>query len=215
MTANLIYAIILGYFLGSIPFSHLIAKYVKGVDLSKVGSFNVGGRNLTRNLGLAWGLTGGLLDALKGFSALYIATTIFSLSAPTAYFAAYAAVAGHNWPIWLKFRGGKGLATAGGAVLQAAPAVALISTGIAVLVLLLTKNILLTALTAFISMFAVISLYGYAQYINTLVLGTFVVVLAASLPDILHKLRTSGGVKEYMRDPNKVYDIDAAKNKKS
>ena len=215
MTNNLMFAIILGYFLGSIPFSHLIAKYIKGIDLRTVGSFNVGGRNLTRNLGLAWGLTGGLLDALKGYSALYIATAILGLSEPAAYFAAYAAVAGHNWPVWLKFRGGKGLATVGGAVLQVAPSVALISTGLAVLILLLTKNILLTALSAFITMFALIPLGGYAQNLNTLIIGTFVVVMAASLPDILHKLRTSGGVKEYMRDPNKVYKIDAAKSKKS
>ncbi len=215
MTSNLLIAIILGYLLGSIPFSHLIAKYVKDLDLRTVGSFNVGGRNLTRNLGLGWGLTGGLLDAAKGFTAMYIATEILGLSAPTSYFAAYAAVAGHNWPIWLKFRGGKGLATAGGAVLQAAPPVALLATAMAVGFLLITKNILLTALTAFITMFAVIALVGYAQHLNTLVIGTFIVVMAASLPDIIHKLRTSGGVKEYMADPNKVYEIDAAKNKKS
>lgn len=215
MNPNLIIAIIIGYLLGSIPFSHLVAKYVKGIDLRTVGSRNVGGRNLTRNLGLGWGLFGGLMDALKGFSAMFIATSLLGLSAPTSFFAAYAAVAGHNWPIWLNFRGGKGLATAGGAILHAAPPVALLGTAMAVGFLLITKNILLSALSAFITMFAVVNYVGYAQELNALLLGTFAVVLLASFPDILHKLRTSGGVKEYMRAPNKVYEIDAAKNQQN
>ncbi len=215
METNFIIAITIGYLLGSIPFSHLVAIYEKGIDLRSVGSFNVGGRNLTRNLGLGWGLVGGLLDALKGFTAMYIATSVLGLEAPSSYFAAFAAVAGHNWPIWLKFRGGKGLATAAGAILQVAPVVILIGTGIGLLTLLLTKNILLTGLVAYIAMFVVIALGDYAQPLNTLVFGTLVVVVAASAPDIAHKLTTSGGFKDYMRDPNKVYEIDAEKKKKS
>ena len=144
---------------------------------------------------------------------MYIAS-LLGLEAPLSYFAGYAAVAGHNWPVWLRFRGGKGLATAGGAILQAAPPVALIGAGLGIAFLLVTKNILLTALTAYITMFATVSLGGYAQDLNTLVLGTFVVVLLASFPDILHKLRTAGGVSEYMRDPNQVYEQEPSQRKK-
>lgn len=210
MIFNLIFAFLIAYLLGSIPFSQIIAKGVKGIDLRDVGSRNVGGRNLTRNLGLAWGLLGGALDVLKGLAAMAVANAL-GLSAPLIYYAGMAAVAGHNWPIWLRFRGGKGLATALGAALWVVPLEALLALGIAVMVLLVTGNILLTALTGFIAMFTLVEIFSRPSQVTGLVAGLFIVVLLASFPDILHKLRTAGGMREYMRDPNKVYEEADAK----
>ena len=75
MSSSLFAALVAGYLLGSIPFAHIIASTAGGVRLAAVGSGNVGTRNLTRELGLRWGLLGGVLDFSKGYAhhAQYIA----------------------------------------------------------------------------------------------------------------------------------------------
>ncbi|MDH5507517.1 MAG: glycerol-3-phosphate acyltransferase, partial [Anaerolineae bacterium] len=109
MDKPLLISIVLGYFLGSIPFTQIVAKSVKGIDLRQVGSKNVGGRNTAHNVGLGWGIFAGALDVLKGLAAMVCAD---KLGVPQAaqYWAGLAAIAGHNWPVWLGFRGGKGIA---------------------------------------------------------------------------------------------------------
>lgn len=108
--------IIFGYFLGSIPSGFLISK-VKGVDIRKIGSGNIGGTNVVRALGVKWGLLVIILDVLKAVIPVYLATRVF---APHQYFGgedwqiasvALSPVLGHIFPIWLKFKGGKGMAT--------------------------------------------------------------------------------------------------------
>lgn len=205
MDTNLVLSILIGYLLGAIPFTQVVAKIVKGIDLREVGSRNVGGRNLVRNAGLGWGLTGGVLDGLKGLAAMVVAESL-AVPYPLAYFAGMAAVAGHNWPIWLGFRGGKGLATVLGVALWVIPTQTLLAFGIGLIVLLITRNILLTALTGFASLFLAIEFFPSSSDYRPLAWGLFTVVLLSSFPDILYKLRTSGGVREYMRDPNKVYE---------
>ncbi|MQC26689.1 MAG: glycerol-3-phosphate acyltransferase [Chloroflexi bacterium] len=212
MNFTFLVSLLIAYLLGSIPFAYLIASRVKGIDLRTVGSRNVGGRNLTRNLGIGWGFLGSGLDVAKGAAAMAVASGL-GIEFPLAYFAGMAAVAGHNWPIWLNFRGGKGLATALGALLWVAPAVGLIGFAVAMTVLSTTKNILLTALIGFITFFVSLQILRLGAEIHWFVLGLFIVVLLASFPDILHKLRTTGGVREYMQHPNKVYELDAKRQK--
>ena len=110
---RLLIAILLSYLLGSIPFSQIIARLAKGIDLRKVGSRNVGGNNLIANAGAGWGLLGGGLDAAKGAAAMWL-TSQLGVPYPASLLAALFVVAGHNWSVWLGFRGGKGLATAFG-----------------------------------------------------------------------------------------------------
>lgn len=98
------------YFIGSIPFSQIVGRLAKGIDLRKVGTGNVGGNNLIANAGTGWGLLGGLLDAVKGIAAMWLAQVI-GVSYPLNLLAGLAVVAGHNWSVWLGFRGGKGIAT--------------------------------------------------------------------------------------------------------
>ena len=208
MNADLLLSVLIGYLLGSIPFTQVVAKSVKGIDLREVGSLNVGGRNLIRNAGLGWGLVGGILDGIKGMAAIAVAQAM-AIPTPMAFLAGMAAVAGHNWPIWLGFRGGKGLATALGVALWVIPIQALISFGVALAIFLPTRNILLTALTGFISLFLTIEILSPTNDYRLLAWGLFIVVLIASFPDILRKLRISGGVQEYMRNPNRVYEEEA------
>jgi glycerol-3-phosphate acyltransferase PlsY len=130
MTAALV--LVASYLLGSIPFSYLVARQ-RGVDVRKVGSGNVGATNVMRNVGKTAGLIAFLLDAAKGAAAALIALRaglVFAL----ASLAAVAAILGHMYQVWLRFNGGKGVATGAGAFLPLAP----LATGCALAVFALT-----------------------------------------------------------------------------
>lgn len=99
----------IGYFLGSVPFGLLLARVVGGVDIRTIGSGNIGATNVLRT-GNKWlAATTLLLDAGKGVVAVVVARYFAGECAALA--AGAAAFAGHVWPVWLKFRGGKGVAT--------------------------------------------------------------------------------------------------------
>lgn len=112
--------VILAYLLGSIPFSFLIVKLVARKDVRSVGSGNVGATNAARTAGKAVGAAALVLDVAKGLAAVLIARW---LGAPPALLgaAAVAAILGHCFPVWLGFRGGKGVATSAGAMGALAP----------------------------------------------------------------------------------------------
>jgi glycerol-3-phosphate acyltransferase PlsY len=116
------------YLIGSIPFSYLVARK-RGVDVRTVGSGNVGATNVMRSAGVGPGLLALLLDAAKGSAAAILAARLAPGHAALPAAAATAAVVGHVFPVWLGFRGGKGVATGAGAMLPLAPA----ATGLAVL----------------------------------------------------------------------------------
>lgn len=112
--------VVLAYLLGSIPFSFLIVKLVARKDVRSVGSGNVGATNAMRAAGTAAGVAALLLDILKGVAAVLVARR---LGAPPALVgaAAFVVMLGHCYPVWLGFRGGKGVATSGGAMAALAP----------------------------------------------------------------------------------------------
>src|SRR4051812_44000321 len=100
-------AVAAGYLLGSIPFALLIARRWSGVDLRRVGSGNLGAANAARAAGVPAGLLVAILDIGKGAASVLIASMITSdVTARAA--AGLAAVIGHIYPVWLRFRGGKG-----------------------------------------------------------------------------------------------------------
>ncbi len=128
---NIYFTIIVGavasYLLGSIPFG-LIISHFRGVDIQKVGSCNIGATNVFRSVGKGWGLFTFALDVFKGFGASCLITKLaIHISVPSEHLIAisllYAcsAVAGHNWSIFIRFKGGKGVATTVGAILGIAP----------------------------------------------------------------------------------------------
>lgn len=212
MDTSLALAIALGYLLGSVPFAHLIATRVKGIDLSRVGSRNVGTRNLSRSVGRGWGALGGGLDFAKGLLAMALGNAL-AAPHPLWWLAGTAAVAGHNWPIWLGGRGGKGLATAMGAAAFAAwwPELAIVI-AVGWLVLHFTQNVLLMAAVGFAAMLLSLQWFGKPAWVTTFVLSLAVLVLLAALPDILSKVRTPQGVRKYFKDPNADYKKKPAKN---
>src|SRR5687768_6598143 len=98
--------VLAAYLIGSVPFTFLLARR-RGVDLREFGSRNVGASNLLRASGVAVGIAGMLLDMAKGAGSVLLAQRLDSSVAPPA--AALAAIIGHVYPVWLGFRGGKGV----------------------------------------------------------------------------------------------------------
>ena len=126
-------AALLTYLLGSIPFG-FIAGLIAGVDVREHGSGNIGATNTLRVLGKKYGYAVFVADVLKGFLAVRIALWLAQFDPSTSYFigilAAFFVVVGHSFPVWLRFRGGKGVAAAAGACLGLLP----VATFIAVIV---------------------------------------------------------------------------------
>ncbi len=111
------------YLLGSIPFSYLVARRFGVADVRDVGSGNVGAANVMRAAGKTAGFLAFALDALKGALAAALARRLWPGGSIPAI-AAVAAILGHMYPVWLSFRGGKGVATGGGAFLPLCPGAA-------------------------------------------------------------------------------------------
>jgi glycerol-3-phosphate acyltransferase PlsY len=116
---NALWLVVIAYLLGSIPFGYLIVKAGDGDDIRDRGSGNIGAANVARSAGLGAGLLTLLLDAAKGYAAVLIANRWAegSNSARWMMAAAIAAVIGHMFPVWLGFKGGKGVATSLGVFL--------------------------------------------------------------------------------------------------
>ena len=119
-----IWALLIGYFLGSINFAVLVAKY-KGLDLFSLGSGNPGATNVKRTMGAFWGNTVFLLDFSKGYLAVFLTQSILGLEGFNydllGILGLLGAILGHSFSIFLKFRGGKGVATTMGGLLALMP----------------------------------------------------------------------------------------------
>jgi acyl phosphate:glycerol-3-phosphate acyltransferase len=109
------------YILGSIPFGLLLTKLFGGADVRKEGSGNIGATNVARVAGTLPGILTLLLDAAKGAAAVLLAERLSNGSATWMMIAGFAALVGHCFPIWLNFKGGKGVATAAGLFLVLCP----------------------------------------------------------------------------------------------
>src|SRR3982751_6160182 len=114
-----IVAVTLAYLVGSVPFAYLLARR-RGIDLRLVGSGNIGATNVLRSSGVRAAIVAMMLDALKGSVAVLVAERL-SAGAGTPVAAGVASVIGHIYPVWLRFRGGKGVGTAAGGVAVLAP----------------------------------------------------------------------------------------------
>lgn len=116
--------LVAAYLVGSIPFSFLVARFFGVRDVREVGSGNVGATNVMRSAGRAAGAIAFVLDFLKGVAAALVAVAAAPGDALVPAVAAAVAVLGHMYPVWLRFRGGKGVATGAGAFLPLAPGAA-------------------------------------------------------------------------------------------
>jgi acyl phosphate:glycerol-3-phosphate acyltransferase len=133
--------IILGYLLGSISFSVLIAKRVAKIDIRKHGSGNAGATNTLRVLGKGPAILVLLLDAAKGAAAVLLAYALAGNSPWVIVLSGIASIIGHNWPVFFGFRGGKGVATTIGVLLAVAPVPSLIAVVLTVAVIAATRYV--------------------------------------------------------------------------
>jgi glycerol-3-phosphate acyltransferase PlsY len=142
------------YLLGSIPFGYLAGRFA-GIDIRKAGSGNVGATNVVRVLGKRYGYPVFALDFLKGFGAVKISMLMAPGRPPewsspeiVGILAAMSSILGHLYPPWLKFKGGKGVATSAGALLALTPVPTLIGVVIWITVFWLTRYVSLASITA-------------------------------------------------------------------
>ena len=133
-------AIIIGYILGSIPFAYIVGHLIKGVDIRETGGGNIGALNVYRNVGPVYGLAVLAADIGKGAMAVVIASWL-GLTLPWICVAGFAAILGHNWPVFLKFRGGKGAATVLGVLLAFMPIPLLIAGALVIIFIAITSNV--------------------------------------------------------------------------
>jgi acyl phosphate:glycerol-3-phosphate acyltransferase len=143
-------AVLFGYLIGSIPFGYLIVRMRYGADIRESGSGGTGATNVSRRAGKIAGLLTLLLDAAKGVAAVLLARLLVSegSSAWVISISAVAALLGHIFPVWLKFRGGKGVATGLGMMAVLAPFPTIIAALAFVVTVLLTRYVSLGSMVA-------------------------------------------------------------------
>ena len=150
--ATLAWVILGTYLCGSIPTAYIAGYALKGIDIRTVGSGNVGASNAMRLLGKGWGVAILLLDAVKGLVPILLILHVFLVDDPQvqryALVGAFAALVGHIFPVWLKFRGGKGVATGLGVMTALLPLGVAIALPVFILIVAVTRYISLGSLIA-------------------------------------------------------------------
>lgn len=145
------------YLIGSIPTAYIFGRLLKGVDIRQFGSGNVGATNTFRVIGKIPGLIVLIIDILKGFICVGYIANLFLYVSPAArpelymVFVGLAAIAGHNWTIFLKFKGGKGVATSAGVVIGLIPNIFWLSFSVWLIIFMLTGYVSLASIIASIS----------------------------------------------------------------
>ncbi len=176
------------YLLGSIPFGYLAGR-IRGIDIRKAGSGNIGATNVVRVLGKPYGYPVFVFDFLKGLGAVRISIAIATSVRPEStspevvgILAAVSAVIGHSFPLWLKFRGGKGVATSAGALFGLMPLATLIGAGIWILTFFLTRYVSVASVTTAVALPLVIAImtwlnqtYGKALFYSSLCIAAVII----------------------------------------
>ena len=134
------------YLLGAVPFGLLLARHIAGLDVRAAGSGNIGATNVARSAGRGLGVATLVLDALKGAAPVLVGRFVLDAPTPVVAAAGAAAVLGHVFPIYLKFRGGKGVATGLGVFLALAPLATLIAVGVFAVVFAVARVVSLGSL---------------------------------------------------------------------
>jgi glycerol-3-phosphate acyltransferase PlsY len=166
----------LGYIIGSIPFSYLIARFVGGVDLRESGTQNVGGSNVAAATSKKWGVVAGILDFSKGYVSPLFVSKILGLPVEFQITAGFFSIVGHMWPMFLRFQGGRGMASGVGVALFFAPVQGLICLGL-VIFFMIAKEVGLGSIIAFTCLPILTAVFGEPFWITGICLGLLMLLL--------------------------------------
>lgn len=165
------------YAVGSIPFGVIVAR-MKNVDITKIGSGNIGATNVFRALGTSAGAAVLFLDAFKGFLPVYMATRIVPGSPSVAVVCGMIAILGHTFSVFMKFKGGKGVATSLGVLIALEPQAAFLAFFFWLVPVLMTKYVSLGSLCAavFVPVFFIATDKPFSYKFFAVVIALFVIV---------------------------------------
>ncbi|MFA6613098.1 MAG: glycerol-3-phosphate acyltransferase [Dehalococcoidales bacterium] len=198
-------AVITGYLLGSIPTAYLVARFGTGKDIRQIGGGNVGALNTFREISPAAGVLVMLIDMAKGALAIVLAYRVFDLSPVAVMLTGLACVIGHNWMVWLKFSGGKGMGAALGALavlfpLYHYPWPGLIFAALIILPLIITRNVALSMGTG-LFLLPVLAWFSTRDLVTAgLAVALLVIIGLKFLPTALEALKTSKSGKDFIFD---------------
>jgi acyl phosphate:glycerol-3-phosphate acyltransferase len=164
------------YLLGSIPFGYILLRIFRGQDVRQTGSGNIGATNVARSSPVL-GILTLLLDALKGAVAVAVTRALFPDQMMLAAIAALFAILGHAFPVWLRFRGGKGVATGLGSFLMLAPKIVLIALGIFVVMVFAFRYVSLASIVT-VALFPLLA-WLLKEYGNTPLVLVFMAAASA------------------------------------
>jgi glycerol-3-phosphate acyltransferase PlsY len=202
---NGIIAVVLGYLLGSIPTAYMVTRLAKGEDVRQLGGGNVGGLNVYREVGKLPAAVVAIVDVAKGAAAVAIAYWLLNVSLPFVLAAAVAAVVGHNWMVWLRFGGGKGMGAAIGGLFVLLPlyhysiGLAFFFAVLAIL-FVITRNVALSMGAGLLSLpfIAWLSMKSAPFIIYSVVLG--LIILAKFIPTAIAAAARNRSVKGFIFD---------------
>jgi glycerol-3-phosphate acyltransferase PlsY len=176
---------VLSYLIGSFPAGYLAGR-IAGIDIRTVGSGNVGATNVLRSLGKRFGYPVFVIDFAKGLSAVLLSQLVAKNAGSNensvelaATLAGICAVLGHTFPLWLKFRGGKGVATSIGALFALMPAAAAIMCIVWIGTFEITRYVSLASVIAAVTLPVSVAIMFFLKHLNTPVLLYFSLCLAA------------------------------------
>ena len=200
-----IIAIVIGYLLGSIPSAYLFARLASGKDIRQMGGGNVGGLNVYREVGTWPAAAVGIVDLSKGAAAVAIAYWLLDFPPEFVLLAGLGAVIGHNWMVWLKFSGGKGMGATIGALAVVMPVYGywqglVIFLGIILIPFIITRNVALSMGTGLLFLPLIIWL-GMQSGIGTIMAIILAVVIAIKfLPTARAAWAKAGTKKDFVFD---------------
>jgi acyl phosphate:glycerol-3-phosphate acyltransferase len=184
VTIAIILLLVTGYLVGSIPSAYLAGR-MAGIDIRQVGSGNVGATNVTRTLGKHFGYPVFAFDFLKGVAAVAMAILIFNRMQPGGISREFcgviggtSSVVGHSFPVWLGFKGGKGVATSAGVIFALLPLAAVVMAIVWGATFWITRYVSLASIAAVIALPIVIGVMFFVGRLNTPVVLYFSICLA-------------------------------------
>ena len=188
MSTRDVITLLSAYVLGAIPFSHLITRWRTGLNIRQVGEGNVGARNVAHVVGIGWGALAATLDALKGLAA-YLFARALGVPLPVLLLCCLAAMIGHDFPVFLHWQGGKGMAVILGFLLGFLPYSTLAGITVFGIAHLLLRDFNRSVVAGISAVIIMPLAFGYGIGMTAYVLALFLLLAVKKMIDLPHEHR--------------------------